>query len=72
MNTMISLRLPEGIVIAINKIASDLERPKTYVVRKALERYLSEFADYQIALDRMKNKDDEIISSKEMRAKLDI
>ena len=69
---MISLRLPEGIVSAIDKIASDLERPKTYIVRKALERYLSEFVDYQIALDRMKNKDDKIISSKEMRAKLDI
>ncbi|MDO9464562.1 MAG: hypothetical protein Q7J67_04610 [bacterium] len=37
-----------------------------------LEKYFSEFADYQIALDRMKNKDDEIISSKEMRAKLGI
>jgi len=37
-----------------------------------LEKCISEFADYQIALDRMKNKDDEIVSSKEMRGKFGI
>jgi len=69
MNQPISLRLPADISEDLENIAKLIDRPKSYVIRKALENYLAEYVDYQIALDRLNDKDDAIISSDEMRAK---
>ncbi|MBC8175014.1 MAG: ribbon-helix-helix protein, CopG family [Candidatus Marinimicrobia bacterium] len=69
MTKPISLRLPADISEELEKIANLIDRPKSYVIRKALENYLAEYVDYQIALDRLNDKDDAIISSDEMRAK---
>ena len=44
-----------------------MNRPRSYLVRKAIEVYLEEYAEYQVALDRLRDKDDEVISSKELR-----
>jgi len=38
------------------------------VVLRALEAYLAEYADYQIALDRLRDKDDPVISRTALRA----
>lgn len=54
----------------LEEVANLLERPKTYIVRKALEAYLEEYSDYLIALERLRDKDDLIISSKELREHL--
>jgi predicted DNA-binding protein len=72
MGSVISLRLPDGIIKSLDKIAETMDRPRTYLIKKALENYLSEFADYQVALDRFLDKDDKIISSKELRQSLGI
>jgi len=47
-----------------------LDRPKTYIVTKALREYLEEYEDYLIALHRLSDKDDKIVSEKEL-VKLD-
>jgi RHH-type rel operon transcriptional repressor/antitoxin RelB len=46
------------------------DRPKTYFVEKALESYLADYADYQIALDRLRDKDDPVISSAELKKRI--
>ena len=70
MSVSISLRLPENIVTQLDEVADNIDRSKSYLIKKAIERYLEEYVDYQIALDRLNDKDDEIISSKEMRKRL--
>jgi len=40
---------------------------KAYIMKKALESYLDEYSDYLIALERLHDKDDRVISSQEMR-----
>jgi RHH-type rel operon transcriptional repressor/antitoxin RelB len=67
MSVSVSLRLPEEIVTQLDDIANSIDRSKSFLIKKAIEQYLEEYADYQIALDRLNDKDDEIISSKEMR-----
>ena len=67
MTISVSLRLSEEIVDQLNDIANSIDRSKSFLIKKAIEQYLEEYADYQIALDRLNDKDDEIISSKEMR-----
>ncbi len=64
----IALRLPEDLIKEVEKVSNELERSKSYIIRKAIQTYIKEYSDYQIALDRLNDKDDEIISSKKMRA----
>jgi RHH-type rel operon transcriptional repressor/antitoxin RelB len=71
MSILISLRLPENIVSQLEAVADNTDRSRSYLIKKAIEKYLEEYADYQIALDRLHDKDDKIISSKEMRKRLD-
>ena len=70
MSILISVRLPDQIVQALDELASSLERPRTFLVRKALEEYLREYSDYLIALERLNDKGDRIISSDELRSEL--
>jgi predicted DNA-binding protein len=70
MPVSISLRLPKIVHEQLEEIASESDRTKSYLIRKAIERYLEEYADYRIALDRLHDKDDEIVSSKELRKRL--
>ena len=62
MPTMMSLRLPSRLAQELGKLATTLERPKSYLVRKAVETYLAEYADYQLALGRLRDQDDAAIS----------
>ncbi len=67
---LLSVRLPRGLTVALDRVASTVDRPRSYLVRKAIEAYLDEYAEYQIALDRLRDKDDKVISSKEFRKRL--
>jgi len=70
MSVAISIRLPDKIVNELDDLADSIDRSRTYIIRKAIESYMQEYADYMIALERLRDKDDEIISSDEMREKL--
>lgn len=70
MATLLSVRLPDATARALAAAAAATERPKSYLVRKALEAYLADHADYQVALDRLRDKDDPVISSAVLRRRL--
>ena len=66
MSESVSVRLPEDVAKRLDELAKSLDRPKTYIVTKALREYLEEYEDYLIALHRLNDKDDRIISGKEL------
>ena len=70
MNTAISVRIPDILARELNQVAKETERPKSFLIKKAIESYLEEMADLQIASDRLRNSKDEIISSRELRQSL--
>ena len=70
MSTAISIRLPKNLANQLDGIAKETERPRSFIIQKALEFYIEDFADLQIALDRLHDKSDEILSAKEMRKSL--
>ena len=70
MSSAISLRLPAELAQVLEALAKSMDRPKAYLIRKAIEAYLAEYADYQVALDRLHNKDDAILSPAELRKRL--
>jgi RHH-type transcriptional regulator, rel operon repressor / antitoxin RelB len=70
MSTAISVRIPKDLANQLDSIAKETERPRSFIIQKALESYIEDFADLQIALDRLHDKGDEIISSDKMRKSL--
>jgi len=70
MSQTISIRLTEELAQPLAKLCCELDRSKTFVIKKALENYIREYADYQIALDRLKDKDDKTLSPQALRKSL--
>ncbi|MFO7866222.1 MAG: DUF6290 family protein [Candidatus Aminicenantes bacterium] len=70
MSTVISVRLSKELSDELENISKETERPRSYIIQKALESYIEDYADLQIALDRLHDKSDRVISSKEMRKSL--
>ena len=70
MSTTISVRLPEAVAKKLGRVAKETERSRSFVVTKAVETYLEDFADLQIALDRLHDSTDSVVSSQAMRASL--
>jgi RHH-type rel operon transcriptional repressor/antitoxin RelB len=70
MSTPVSIRLPDELAKQLDGIAKETERPRSYIIQKALESYIEDYADLQIALDRLHDKTDPIISSKELKKSL--
>lgn len=66
----VSVRLPDELADQLEQLSEEIHRNKTYIITSALQKYLDEYADYQVALDRLRDKDDQIISSEEMRKSL--
>jgi RHH-type transcriptional regulator, rel operon repressor / antitoxin RelB len=70
MSTAISVRLPKDLAKRLDGVAKETERPRSFIIQKALESYIEDFADLQIALDRLHDQSDPIISGKELRKSL--
>ncbi|OGF46875.1 MAG: hypothetical protein A2452_11550 [Candidatus Firestonebacteria bacterium RIFOXYC2_FULL_39_67] len=49
----------------LKEIVKITDRSKSYIIKKALELYLDDFIDYQIALDRLNDPGDKILSNEE-------
>ena len=72
MSISVSVRISDDLVKKLDDLAKETERSRSFLIQKALEAYLDELADYQIALDRLHDVTDPIISIDEMRKKLDV
>jgi RHH-type transcriptional regulator, rel operon repressor / antitoxin RelB len=70
MNTAVSVRLPKVLAEQLDSIARETERPRSYIIQKALESYIEDYADLQVALDRLHDKTDLVISGKDLRKSL--
>jgi len=66
MTEAVSIRLPDDVAKRLDELAKSLDRPKTYIVTKALREYLEEYEDYLIALHRLNDKNDRVISEREL------
>lgn len=53
-------------------LCEETQRPKSYFLRKAVEKFLEEEALYRVALERWENRDKSIITAKEMHEILGI
>ena len=70
MSKSISIRLPDKLAKQLDAVAHDTERPRSLILQKALETYLDDYADLQVALDRLRDPKDKVISGKQLRKSL--
>ena len=63
----ITVRVPYTVADQPDELAGTLERSRAYLVKKRRWRCISfEQADYLIVLERLRDKDDDILSSQEV------
>ncbi len=68
--TQITARVPEELAEALDAAAAVLKRSRADVVRQALERYLEDFDDLSVAVERMRNPSDPVLDWDEVRREL--
>jgi RHH-type rel operon transcriptional repressor/antitoxin RelB len=68
--TTLSVRVTDTLAGELEDVAKEAERPKSFIIQKALEAYLEDYADLQIALDRLRDTSDAVVSGKDLRKSL--
>ena len=72
MNTSLSVRISEPLARELDEVAKSTERSRSFHIQQALKSYLREQADLQIALDRLQDSTDPVVSLKDMKKSLDV
>jgi RHH-type rel operon transcriptional repressor/antitoxin RelB len=70
MKKIISVSLDEEIIGRIDEVSRVSERTKSWIVKKAVENYLDEIEDAEIAFNRLNDDQAAYLSEKELKIKL--
>ncbi len=66
----ITARLPGELVEALDAAARQLNRSRSEIVRYAIERYLADFDDLSVALERLQDPSDPVLDWDTVRGAL--
>ncbi len=70
MYKLVSARLPDAMVVAIDSAASQMRRSRAEIIRIAIEHYLEDYDDLSVALDRIQDPNDPVLDWDEVRCDL--
>ena len=70
MPQQVTARLPDSVVDALDTAAQLLRRSRADVIRLAVERYLEDFDDLSVAIDRLRDPTDPVLDWDEVRREL--
>ena len=68
--TQITARVPDELAEALDAAATQLRRSRADVIRQALERYIEDFDDLSVALDRLRDPSDPVLDWDEVKREL--
>ena len=66
----ITARVPAELVEALDTAAAELKRSRADIVRQALERYLEDFDDLTVAVERLRDPTDPVLDWDQVRREL--
>lgn len=66
----ITARLPDNVVAALDAAASQLNRSRAEIVRQAVERYLEDFEDLSVAIERLRDPNDPVLDWDQVKREL--
>jgi len=70
MSNVVATRFSDEVLAELDDVARELRRTRAELIRRAVEIYLAEYADHQIALDRLNDPTDPMLSTEQMRDEL--
>lgn len=65
--TQITARVSDTLVTALDAAARGLKRSRAEIVRQALERYLEDFDDLTVTLERLRDPTDPVLDWEQVR-----
>jgi len=68
--SQITARLPEDVVIALDRAAQALHRSRADIIRQAIESYIEDFSDLSVAIERLRDPADESVDWQEAKRAL--
>ncbi len=68
--SQITARVPDSLVEALDAAAAELKRSRAALVRQALERYLEDYDDLSVAIDRLRDPTDPVLDWDKVRHEL--
>lgn len=68
--SQITARVPDELVEALDAAAEDLKRSRADIIRQALERYLEDYDDLEVALERLRDPADPVLDWDQVRHEL--
>ena len=68
--SQVTARLPDDLVRALDAAAQDLKRSRAEVIRQAVERYLEDFDDLSVAVERLRDPSDPVLDWDEVKRDL--
>lgn len=68
--SQITARVPAELVEALDTAAAELKRSRADIVRQALERYLEDFDDLTVAVERLRDPTDPVLDWDQVRREL--
>ena len=68
--SQITARVPQSVVDELDAAAAQLRRSRAQVVREALERYLEDYDDLAVAVERLRDPSDPVLDWDEVRRDL--
>ena len=68
--SQITARVPDELVEALDAAAVELKRSRAEVIRQALERYLEDYDDLGVALERLRDPADPVLDWERVRDEL--
>ena len=66
----IAARVPDALVEALDSAAKELNRSRADIARQAVERYLEDFDDLTVALQRLGDSSDPVLDWDQVRHEL--
>lgn len=68
--TQITARVPDELLAAVDSAAAQLQRSRAEIIRQALERYVEDFDDLDIALQRLRDPSDPVLDWEQVKRAL--
>lgn len=65
--SVMTLRIEGKLEQQLNHVVKELRKNRTRIIKEALKEYLEDTIDYEIARDRMRDKNDPILTSEQAR-----
>ena len=65
--SQVTARLPDELVEDLDAAARDLKRSRAEVIRQAIERYIENFDDLSVAIDRLRDPSDPVLDWDDVR-----